>query len=272
MPQVTVRAGATVHYNDEGEGLPLLLAHGFMLDASMFEPMCPILRERCRVITWDARAHGATRYDGQPFSEWDNVDDLIALMDALGIERAVVGGHSQGGFIAMSAALRDPDRVMGLVLINTTPHGQAETSFADLNAFMAEWLRTGPTRALCEALGAMVLGGVGLEPWIKKWMAQPAEALMNPFRAVVEREDISDRLANIKAPALVVHSTADVGIPLDEAHAYARQLPGAGPVFVVEGAPHASCCTHPELVAREIIHHLDRVEAAAAPASNEREA
>jgi 3-oxoadipate enol-lactonase len=252
MHQVTVRTGPTIAYSDEGSGVPLILGHGFMLDSEMFTPISSSLSKRFRIITWDARAHGQTKYDGKPFSEWDNVEDLIALMDALGIERAYIGGHSQGGFVAMSAALRHPDRVLGLVLISTTPHGQDKTNFPGLEAFISEWQRTGPTSELCQMLSGMVFGGAGTDSWARKWMRQPKENINNPINAVFEREDIYHRLGEIVAPALVIHGTDDAEVPLEEAEEFTRRIPNARPLVVIEGAPHASCCTHPELTINAI--------------------
>jgi 3-oxoadipate enol-lactonase len=109
-----------------------LLGHGFMLDFDLFAEQAALLADRYRVISWDARGHGHTEYDGRPFTMWDNARDLIALLDALGIPRAVVGGHSRGGFVALSAALLAPDRVAGLVLIDSGSGGQDQQALGRL--------------------------------------------------------------------------------------------------------------------------------------------
>ena len=119
MPAVTVR-GQRLHYEDtSGTGLPLVLSHGFLQDSSMFDAQVRQLRPRHRVVTWDARGHGSTAMSGGAFDYWDSADDLAALLDQLGVKRAVVGGMSQGGFISLRFALRYPDRTAGLVLIDT---------------------------------------------------------------------------------------------------------------------------------------------------------
>jgi len=75
---------------------------------------CSLRRSRgprleCRFITWDARCHGETESTNEPFSYWDLADDLKGLLDHLGIERAVIGGMSQGGFVALRFALKYPE-------------------------------------------------------------------------------------------------------------------------------------------------------------------
>ena len=111
------REGLSFHYLDKGEGLPFVFQHGLGGDVSqpfgLYTPPAGV-----RLIGFDARAHGQTRPVGDvkrvgiaPFA-----DDLIALLDFLGIGRAVVGGISMGAAVALNAALRFPDRVLGLVL------------------------------------------------------------------------------------------------------------------------------------------------------------
>jgi 3-oxoadipate enol-lactonase len=255
----TLSAGPKIAYEGVGQGPALVLGHGFMLDSSIFSGQVEALSDRYRVITWNARGHGATEDDGRPFTLRDNARDLIALLDALAIDRAVIGGHSQGGFVALSAALLAPQRVAGLVLIDTTPYGQEQNSFDGLEAFAAAWQSTGPTRELCRILGGMAYGGDDIEPWIEKWMKYPPAEFVRSFRAVIERDDLSSRLSEITAPALVVHGSEDSGISLAEARQWASALPNARPPVVIDGAPHASCATHPREVATAIDRFLSEL-------------
>ena len=255
MPRfATLSTGPKIAYEDVGQGPALVLGHGFMLDSSIFSEQVDSLSDRYRVITWHARGYGATEYDGRPFTLWDNARDLIALLDALGIDRAVIGGHSQGGFISLSVALLSPQRVAGLVLINTTPYAQEQNPLGGLEAWAAAWQSTGPTRELCQNLGQMLFGGDHVEPWIEKWMKQPPAEFVHPYRAVIERDDLSPRLSEVTAPALVVHGSEDAAITLAEVHQWASALPNASPPVVIDGAPHASCATHP----REVTTAIDR--------------
>jgi pimeloyl-ACP methyl ester carboxylesterase len=233
-----------------------MLAHGFMLDAQSFDAQLPALIPRYRTITSDARGHGRTSYDGLPFTEWDNVEDLIALMDHLGIAQAVVAGHSQGGYVALCAALRFPERVSGLILMGATAAGQDPDSSRQVEEFGELWGRIGPSDDLCEMFARMMFGASDASSWIAKWQKQSPADYANSFRAVQRRDDISDRLGEICVPALIIHGTDDMGISLDEARALAASIPNALPVKVIQGAPHASCCTHPDAVNALILDFL----------------
>src|SRR5258708_17389575 len=89
------------------------------MDCEMFAPQVEALSSRCRVITWDARCHGETETTDDAFSYWDLADDLRGLLDHLGIGRAVIGGMSHGGFVALRFALNHPERLAAPVLLVT---------------------------------------------------------------------------------------------------------------------------------------------------------
>ncbi len=98
--------GQRLYYEDSGgDGPPVILGHGFLMDHEMFAPQVAALAPEFRVITWDERGFGLTEFDDKPFTYWDSADDCLGLLTHLGIERAVVGGMSQGGFLSMRAAL-----------------------------------------------------------------------------------------------------------------------------------------------------------------------
>ena len=85
----------------------------------MFAPQAAALAPEFRVIAWDERGFGETEFDGKPFTYWDSARDCLGLLDHLGIQQAVLGGMSQGGFLSLRAALLAPARVRALVLIDT---------------------------------------------------------------------------------------------------------------------------------------------------------
>src|SRR5487761_1260031 len=98
--------GQWINYEDTGGDLgPVVLAHGLLMDRGMFAPQIEAAKVGTRFVTWDARCHGDTENTADPFSYWDLADDLKGLLDHLEIERAVIGGMSQGGFVALRFAL-----------------------------------------------------------------------------------------------------------------------------------------------------------------------
>jgi len=247
--------GQQIAFDDTGgDGPPVVLAHGFLMDRTMFAPQVAALRDDYRVITWDGRGFGDTVHDGNPFTYWDLAADCVALLDHLGIERAAVGGMSQGGFISLRVALLAPERVRALILLDT----QAGTEDAEViplyQGMIDAWVANGPTDELTAATADLILGEPGLNAeWAAKWKARPQEALALPGQTLLTRDDVTGRLGEIAAPALVVHGTADVSITMDKAEALAAGLPGSGEVVRIEGGTHAAGLTHPQPVNEAIV-------------------
>jgi 3-oxoadipate enol-lactonase len=198
-----------------------------------------------RVITWDERGFGDTQYDGQPFSYWDLAADCLGLLDHLGIDRAVVGGMSQGGFISLRVALSAPERVRGLILLNTQA-GTEDPAVVPLYQGMVDsWVADGPTEELAATIAGLIVGTPELSAtWVAKWQSRDKTTLEQPGTTLLTRDDVTDRLGEIEAPALVVHGSADAAISVDHAERVAQGLQNAT-LVVVEGGTHAANLTHP---------------------------
>jgi 3-oxoadipate enol-lactonase len=250
--------GTKIAYDDTGgSGPAIVLGHGFLMDRSMFYPQVAALRDTYRVITWDERGFGQTTFDGRPFTYWDLAADCLALLDHLGIGTAVVGGMSQGGFIALRAALTAPERVRALIRLDTQA-GSEEPEVVPLYQGMADdWAANGLSDEIAQAAAGLIIGDPVLnETWIARWKVRPKESLAAPMHTLVTRDDVTHRLGEIIVPALVVHGTADVSISMDKAATLANGLAGCDVVVAVEGGTHAANLTHPIEVNRAIITFL----------------
>jgi len=252
--------GQWIHYEDSGGNLPpVVLAHGLLMDCEMFAPQVEALGSRCRIITWDARCHGETEATDEPFTYWDLAEDLKGLLDHLGIARAVIGGMGQGGFVALRFALKNPERVAALILLSTKTGAEDPEKVAIFNWMLDLWEAEGMNDQLAETIAAIILGNEwpGREAWIAKWRQWPPSLLRQAFNALgLGREDIHDRLGEIKAPALVIHGTADATIDIELAQQTCSELANSLPLIRIEGGGHACNLTHPKLVNLAVRRHL----------------
>lgn len=251
--------GQSLYYEDTGgNGIPIVLGHGFLMDHEMFVPQVRALRGKHRVITWDQRGHGRTVSTSEPFTYWDSADDLAALLDHLGAGRAVVGGMSQGGFIALRFALRHPDRTAGLVLIDTQSGTEDPEKSLQYDLMHDVWVSSGPNDQLTGMVAAIIIGNERPEsaPYVTKWKEREPAALTQIYRTLMDRDDITDRLAEIDAPALVIHGEEDVAIDMALAESLCRRLKACRGLVRVAGAGHASNYTHPEPVNEAIEEFL----------------
>lgn len=257
MPFAEVN-GQRIRFEDSGgPGPAVIFSHGFLMDREMFAPQVDALAPEFRVITWDERGFGETEFDGKPFSYWDSARDCLGLLDHLAIERAVLGGMSQGGFLSLRAALLAPERVRALVLIDTQSGTEDPVRLPEFRRMQETWLAVGPVDQLTQAIAELIIGDPALsERWIAKWRQLPRENLKPTADCLFDREDLTGRVGEITCPAIVFHGTADVSIEIEKGEALCRALPGCAGVVRIEGGPHASNLTHPEQVNGPLLEFL----------------
>jgi 3-oxoadipate enol-lactonase len=257
MPFADVN-GQHLYYEDSGgAGPPVVFSHGFLMDHEMFASQVENLSADFRCITWDERGFGQTAATG-PFTYYDSANDLVGLLDHLGIERAVLAGMSQGGYLGLRAAITHPDRVRALVLIDTQAPPEDAAVAPAYEAMHDEWLANGPANVQ-DAIAGLILGGsVDPQPWFAKWAALPRQHFGFAFRCLMDRDDITDAVGRITCPAIVFHGDQDAAIPLSAAEALCASLPACEQVVVVSGAAHAPNLSHPEQVNGPLRAFLER--------------
>jgi pimeloyl-ACP methyl ester carboxylesterase len=241
--------GQHIYFEDSGGAEDaVIFSHGFLMDHEMFEPQVAALSGEFRCITWDERGFGQTVANAE-FTYWDSADDALALLSHLGVEKAFFVGMSQGGFLSMRAALRAPDRVLGLGLIDTQSGLEPEEARPVYEAMADEWTTKGPSNELAGAVASLIMSpGYDHSEWVAKWQARPKGFLREPFDTLVNRDDISDRLPDITAPAIVFHGEADASIPMDKAEQLLKELGNCEELVRIPGAGHASNLSHPAAV------------------------
>jgi pimeloyl-ACP methyl ester carboxylesterase len=122
MPYLT-RGGVRLYYEDHGQGLPVLLSHGFGASTGMWRGQVEALQHSYRLIPWDMRGHGESDSpEAQAlYSHQHTVEDMRALLDHLHIEQTVMAGHSLGGFMSLAFHVAYPQRVQALILQGCGP-------------------------------------------------------------------------------------------------------------------------------------------------------
>lgn len=255
--RVTVPDGPDLSYQDTGgDRPPIIFSHGLFMNRTMFQPQVEEFTARHRCIVWDQRSHGDTTWQGD-YTFWDSARDLFALLDHLGIERAVLAGMSQGGILSLRASLLAPQRVAGLVLMDTQAGTLRPGSGDAFTEIASGWGDSGPDRATLGWIGGIILGpGVDVDYWYRSWGRLRAYQVQDAVRTLIGREDLTDRLPEIIAPALVVHGTSDVSTSVERAQALAAGLANCRGLELIENAPHAANLTHPMQVNAAITNFL----------------
>jgi 3-oxoadipate enol-lactonase len=256
--------GGWIEYDVRGEGAALVLLHAFPLGMSMWDPQCEALAATRRVLRFDARGFGGSDPGDGPLTMESIADDAAALMDALGIERAVVGGCSMGGYAAFAFARRHPQRLAGLVLQDTKAGADTEEAKKGRVALARRVLDEG-AGAAADAFLPKLLGATTqrerpeLAAQLREQiLASRPEAIAAALHGLAAREDSRATLATVRVPALVLVGDEDTITPLEEAEAIATGIAGARLVRIPR-AGHLANLENPQAVGEALSAFLARV-------------
>lgn len=248
--------GISISYNDEGQGEPILLIHGFPLSSEMWQPQRAALQYRFRVITPDLRGMGRSDVPMGGYSMAAYADDIIALMDELGIAQTIMGGMSMGGYVVFELLRRAPDRITGLILLDTRATADDETTKAKRRSLI-EQVRDQGSAAAADTDTMLTPRTHAEQPELVDYakhimLNTPVDGIVGALHAMIERPDSSPMLPTIAVPTLVVVGSDDPLTPPNAARAMADAIPNAQMV-VIEGASHASNLERPDEVNKALL-------------------
>jgi len=234
----------------------LLLVHAFPLDASMWEPQVPLLRDRVTVVAPHLPGFGGTPPAGDVMTMAVAARRCVDALDESGLDRAVVCGLSMGGYVALELWRSARDRIAGFVFANTRA-GADDEAGAERRRALAGRLRAEGNGFLVEQPPPLLSAGASEELWdrVKGIIAaQPAEAIAAASLGMADRPDSNRDLAGIDVPTLVITSTGDALIPPEATTPMADQIPG-GLLEVIEGVGHLSNLEAPDRFTELLLEH-----------------
>jgi 3-oxoadipate enol-lactonase len=225
---------------EQGEGPALLLIHGLLMGGAMFRPVCEHWRTHYRVLMPDLRGYAHSKHLPPPYTVAQHAADLAALLQRLGLQRAVVLGYSQGGTVAQQLTLDYPDLMERLILACTFAYNRAtwrEQLEGVVMPWLVRWLRarqivgmmTGLTRTQMHELEAIVASNE------RPQMVAATRALL--------AFDSRPRLSEIVCPTLVITGGRDQAVPPHHGQQLASSIPGAVLTVIKQGS-HALLWTH----------------------------
>jgi 3-oxoadipate enol-lactonase len=259
--------GIRMAYRDRGRGreMTLLLIHGFPLDSRLWDAQVAGLSSLVRVIAPDLRGSGRSAVPPGPYSVDQYAGDLVGLLDALAIRRAVVAGLSMGGYIAFALWRRHPERVLALVLADTRAEPDNPQARANRDTAIARVREIGPAAFAEEMLSRIMAPANVDDPLIKgralrMMAAQPADGIVGALCALRDRPDSRTLLPGITVPALVIVGREDSLTTPAEARAMADAIPAAR-IVEVPRAGHLSPLENPRAVNAALRAFLGEVAA-----------
>jgi len=229
---------------------PVVFIHGFPFSQEMWQPQL-VLQSTYHLITYDIRGHGKTPAgDGQYMLEFF-VDDLMDLLGMLKIQKAVLCGLSMGGYIALRAMERNPERVHALVLCDT--RSEADSNEAKLKrAANIRTVKEKGVAAFAEGFLKAVFAPKSFETKpdaidkIRKIiLANPPLGICGTLMALASRTDTTASLAQIKVPTLIMVGDQDPVTPPAASEAMHKAISGSE-LHILPNAAHMSNIENPE--------------------------
>lgn len=221
-----------MRYLEAGSGWPVMLIHAFPLNADMWRPQLERVPEGWRFIAPDLRGFGPDAK--QPGPGRTTLDDMAAdvglLLDHLGVDPAVIGGLSMGGYVTFALFRQAPERFSGMILADTkakadTPEG------LEARRKMIEVARTHGAAAVADAMLPKLLGATtraerpALAPQVRGMIERtPVDGIISAIEAMMARPDSTGDLTRTSCPTLVVVGDEDELTPIADAEAMHEQL------------------------------------------------
>ncbi|WP_037178097.1 alpha/beta fold hydrolase [Rhodococcus sp. UNC363MFTsu5.1] len=253
MPFVETASGSVFYEDSGGDGPAVIVSHGFLMDHSMFDAQAEALSDY-RLIRWDTRHHGQSKTAATAYSFWDQARDGLAILEHLGVDSAVFGGHSQGGFIALRMALLEPTACRGLLLLGTAAGAYTDLEREGYRRVFTQWTEGvghEEFEPMVWALASSMIGGVRelhQAPWCDRWLARDWSTFSPAIGCLVEHDSVEELLGQIRCPALVVRGSADQAFSEDSVNEMIARLGGVTESRVIDQLSHGAAITHPELV------------------------
>ncbi|WP_448873902.1 alpha/beta fold hydrolase [Desulfobulbus propionicus] len=253
-----------LYYEIHGAGPPLLLIAGLASDSRSWQPVLSGLKQNHTLILMDNRGVGRSCQEVKT-SIGLMADDAYALVRDLGFDRVNVLGHSMGGMVAMSYALRYPDALDRLLLVSTACQNSARNNvlFSDWAAWFAEgknraaWFRTIFTWIFTEKF---FQDSQQVDLAVQWLLDDPWPQLPQAFRRQVEaiaRWNVTHELVRITSPTYVITGDRDFLFPLEYATQLVRLIPNAR-LHVIEKAAHSIHMEQPDRFIKTIVDCLGR--------------
>ncbi len=245
-----VRVAYDVHGQDRGR-TPLLLSHGYSSSSAMWAPNLDALAADRLVLTWDVRGHGASDSPEDPsrYTEAASVEDMVAVLEACGVERAAVGGLSLGGYLSLAFHAEHRDRVEALLLFDTGPGFRRVAPREQWNRFAI---------AQAEAFEAEGLAALSSSGEVRRGAHDPAGLALAARGILVQHTStVIDSLASIEVPTLVLVGAQDA--PFLTAADYMASRIAAARKVVLDDAGHASNLDQPAEFSRVVQEFLRAV-------------
>lgn len=243
--------GIELAFERRGRGLPLVLIHGYPLDHTTWHPIVPLLEDDFDIILPDLRGFGESSTPGTSSLMVDMSEDIAALLDSLKIKKAVIVGHSMGGYVTLAFARGFTGRILGLGLVASQALADAPEKKAARHQ-EAEHVLSHGVGDVAADMSTRLTDNLDLQAQLKDlMMRQNPQGLAGALHAMAERQDSMQLLQDLNVPVVLVHGLADKLIPVDRARMI-KKVVKQGYLTEIDGVGHMPMMDAPHVTAKAL--------------------
>lgn len=263
MPYLEVN-GANLYYEEHGVGREtILFSHGLLWSGRMFSEQITVLKNQYRCVTFDFRGQGKSEVTRSGYDIESLYEDVVALIERLRCAPCHFVGLSMGGFIGLRLAIRRPDLLKSLILIESSAEPESPENarrYRMLN-FIARWLGL---RVVADRVMGIMFGQKFLtdparaslrNEWKQRLLANHRIGITRAVIGVITREGVADQLSKIQTPTLIIVGDQDVATPPAKAEFMHARIPNSK-LVIIPGAGHTSTVEEPAAVTAAIAEFL----------------
>jgi len=243
-------------YKEFGSGKPIIFIHGYPLDHTIWLPLVPELQKHAQLILPDLRGYGQSPAPSGVYSMELLAADILILMDKLSLEKAVIAGHSVGGYIALHFARDYPDRLAGLALVASHCYSDSPELIQNRLETAEKVERTGNAKFIAESILPNLTPNEALQEKLGLLIerAKPA-GVAGILRGMAQRKETCEVLSNLDVPTVIIAGEMDKHLSINEAQQMTAMLKKPW-LEIIRGAGHMPMMEAPQQVTQILLSLL----------------
>jgi pimeloyl-ACP methyl ester carboxylesterase len=249
-----------LYYEEAGQGTPVILLHGFPLSHTIWAPVVELLKDHARVITPDLRGHGQSPVTDGEYTMRLMAEDVHALVSRLGIQKAIIAGHSMGGYVSLAFARAYPGHLAGLALVASQAEADSPEKRQSRYITAEEVGRKG-VKVVAKNMLPKLTARKDLAPGLLEIMLKmPKKGVVGALKGMAERPDALEWLPEVSVPAVVIAGEQDGIVPMERARTMTQMLTRGWLVEIPE-AGHMPMMETPQVVADTLLQLIELASA-----------
>jgi len=248
-----------LNYKENGQGLPVILLHGFPFNNSIWDQVICHLSGSARIICPDLRGHGLSPAPDGIYTMETMAADIALLMDTLSIEEAVLIGHSMGGYISLAFIAEFPHRCIGLGLVTSLAKADTPEKRQSRYQTIAD-LEVNGANSILANMPSSLSNSPEVQSKVREMIYMtPITGLAGALRGIAERPDRMNLLHTITIPTLIVVGDNDNIVPIEAASSMVKIIPGCK-LQIIHGAAHMPMLETPQALGSALSLLLERIQ------------